>query len=817
MSVMKGAVSFLLLFFLFCNISAQNKNEAISALLGRISEKSPADQLFLHTDRNLYHSGDTLRFQAFIRDYQTGVFETESISLHVLLLNPEHITIDSARFRISYSTASGWLKVPDNAPPGDYSIVAFTSDQMNYDPQFACRMQVRIDRLKPERITVIQDSIISAENIDLRFLPEGGTYITGIKQRIAFNVVRSDGKSIKASGIITNLKGDKITEFRSGSFGPGIIEITPNAGESYFAKPSENEFGNLSWPLPSADPAGISLRVENPVKGLTDIIVRGRGVAGNEYFLTVTMSNIMIFSHEIILDTLFSIRIKTSEIPSGTAFVTLYDNELNQVAERLVFLNRDKKMNVQIGVSPGEARPGKETELTINTTDEEGENVSSIVSVSVIDSISGYYNGMPYPDIETVFLYDREFYYNLPMRIRCLGLKNIDTRSIDLLMLTFGWRKYTLKESEMTFQEKRPDNYDHLKIRNPGLGKRGRQEFNILSPESGDIITLGIDTNREAVLPYDSLGDFARQIMVLPDEDPARNMNPVTIEFPENKKYTDNAKLINNDISSFSPEFTATYNEMPVFNPDSSIMIEPVTIKGHRKKPALYGDKTAQNYKYAGAYTLYSKDFKYAQTFEDILYNLNAFRVDKKSKKVILRAKPALHRQDIKGYEESYGGVVALFVVDEVPIYDRSYWPIYQLPADQIASVTVVRGFEGFARYGTKAYGGVIFVTTKIGNRLNGIIDPNEESETGNEFLKYIRLFRSEVEYYIPTKEQVESVPEYQFRPTLLWKSDVYLDGSGPVKLSYPDNIGNGTAMIFVNGVSMTNLIGSERGSYSVK
>ena len=155
--------------------------------------------------------------------------------------------------------------------------------------------------------------------------------------------------------------------------------------------------------------------------------------------------------------------------------------------------------------------------------------------------------------------------------------------------------------------------------------------------------------------------------------------------------------------------------------------------------------------------------------------------------------------------------------MDEVPIYDRSYWPIYQLPADQIASVTVVRGFEGFARYGTKAYGGVIFVTTKIGNRLNGIIDPNEESETGNEFLKYIRLFRSEVEYYIPTKEQVESVPEYQFRPTLLWKSDVYLDGSGPVKLSYPDNIGNGTAMIFVNGVSMTNLVGSGRGSYSVK
>jgi len=131
--------------------------------------------------------------------------------------------------------------------------------------------------------------------------------------------------------------------------------------------------------------------------------------------------------------------------------------------------------------------------------------------------------------------------------------------------------------------------------------------------------------------------------------------------------------------------------------------------------------------------------------------------------------------------------------------------------------LTVIRGPQAFVMFGENATNGVVMVTTKGGNRINGIIDPNDKPEHIDNNLKQVRIFRSEVEYYMPTKEQVEIVPEYQFRPTLLWKSDVYLDGSGPILFKYPDNMGKGTVMIFVNGVSMTNLVGSGRGSYYIK
>jgi len=810
---MKVFINIVFLFLISLSGFSQSPSEDLKAILRNTDRNISPDQLYLHTDRNRYQTGDTIRFQAYVRDYRSGFFETKSASMNVLLLDSVYHTIDSARFRISYSTASGWLKIPDDVHLGYYTILAYTSSQMNYDPQYAFRMTIKVDRLRPGSSEVSAETEDNRTEVDLRFLPEGGNLIAGIKQKLAFNAVDARGKRLNVSGQIINLKGEKITEFKSGPHGPGMIEFTPLPGESYFAKPLEKEFGNLSWPLPTADNNGVALRVENNKAGTLDMIVRGRNLAGKEYLLAVTMNNILIFSKTINPDTLFTARIRTDELPAGTAFVTLYDEALTPVAERLVFLNQHKKMKVQIEVKPESARSGAETELTVSTTDYSGENLSSIVSISVFDSISGFYNGTPYPDIETTFLYDREFYNNLPHEIKCTGLGNIDSRSLDLLLMTYGWRKYKLKE--LVFEEKVPviNDYDHLRLTNPGNEKNGRTSVTLLSPEGGNALTVELDKNREALVPFDSLDAFARQIMIMPDEKISRNRNPVNIDFPSDVAYSEKAKAIKADSIFEAPSTFVPAFEGILFNPDSAVMIEPVTIKGKRTEQKEYVAKTADAYKYTGAFTLYSKDFKFAQTFEDILYRLGAYYVNKRNKRVILRGEGLLPkpRNDISLPR------TALFVLDDIPIFDRTYFPIAQLPASDIASVTVVRGPQGFARYGNDARYGMILVTTKTGNRINGIKNPEDFNEKEEPAYKPARIFRTEIEYYTPTKEQVELIPEYQFRPTLLWKSDVYIVGSGPVKFSYPNNPGSGKVIIFINGVSLTNLVGSGRISYSVR
>ena len=178
---MKKFFQFIFLFVISTSSFSQSLTDEMTEILNQIGKEIPSDQLFLHIDRNLYHPGDTIRFQAYVRESRTGVFMTESSSLYALLLNSDHLTIDSARFRIMYSASSGWLKVPAEIPVGNYSVLAFTSINMNYSPEYAFTVPVKIDKILPapaknksdskDAITPLSEIPLQLPQIELRFLP----------------------------------------------------------------------------------------------------------------------------------------------------------------------------------------------------------------------------------------------------------------------------------------------------------------------------------------------------------------------------------------------------------------------------------------------------------------------------------------------------------------------------------------------------------------------------------------------------------------------------------------------------------------------
>jgi hypothetical protein len=840
---MKRLLHFLVLILFSLSSFSQGLSEKLSGALYQAAKDIPSDQLFLHLDRNLYHPADTIRFQAYIRDSRTGVFGTESSSLYALIINSEHITIDSARFRIIYPAVPGWLVIPEKIQPGDYSVLAFTSTDINFSPKYAFSTPVRIDNLipvrnAPEQKTNIPDTPgyqvpFQETSIDLRFLPEGGTFICGIKQRVAFNAVTSTGKTLAVSGEIINQKGVRICDFRSSPYGPGVIEFTPLQGDTYFASIAGDGFKDMKWPLPSPVKSGVALRVNNSGDGMIDIILRGRKTYDKSYFLTVTMNNVLVFSEDVLIDTLFRKRMQTDRLPSGTAYISLYDNELNPVAERLIFLNDYKKLNIKIEASAPFFFKGDETELIISTTDEAGDKTSSILSVAVIDSAFGYSNTIAPAEIESAYLYDRVFYENLPGRIRSGGLKNIDGKTMDLLLMTYGWRKFTPKEIPSS-----PDlelvNYDYLKITNPGPAKKGRSEINLISDAGIDVISLPVSNKREAVLFYDSLDFNVRQVMILPDLTAAKNANPVRIEFPENKDYTNRAKLLANFPVAVTPDLPVIGTRQPDLKLDGYIMIEPVTIKAPLQpvKPKVYVDRHAKMYQSTGATTWYTKDFGPAYNLEDILYRYNPYYLDNNIMVGLARGKQIFLRNSSEYINGGHMGKdpngmdvfvvdtrdqAALIVLDNSIIGD-SYETVAEIPVSEIASVTFLRGVQGVPMYGTKANGGVVFITTKIGSGYTREeIDKMNEIKRNDDQLQQVRLFRTETEFYIPAKEEVAIDPVYQFRPTILWQDYVFIDESGTVKIKYPNNLVKGTALVFVNGISLTNLIGSAGFRYEIK
>jgi hypothetical protein len=164
-------------------------------------KSSCRDQLYVHLDRNVYQPGDTLFFQAYIRDKFSGNFESKSAALYALLTNEKRLLVDSSRYKISNSTASGWMIIPQKSEVGKYHLTAFTSSMQNNDPIEAFQLDLYVKELTSNQNQIkmvfkkekylpgdttdatlrISDSI-NFSRIDLRFLPEGGTFIEGVEQ-----------------------------------------------------------------------------------------------------------------------------------------------------------------------------------------------------------------------------------------------------------------------------------------------------------------------------------------------------------------------------------------------------------------------------------------------------------------------------------------------------------------------------------------------------------------------------------------------------------------------------------------------------------
>ena len=791
-----------LLFHIF--IFSQNLNSNFSNLLEISSKHEPIDQVFLHLDRNLYCPGDTVRFQAYIRARNSGIFETKSISLYVLLVDANYNTIDSARFRIINSTVSGWLEVPDSVLQNNYKVVAFTSTAINYDPEFVFTTQIRIKEslpglnnkeIKTDKSPTYYESSIQ-HDIELRFLPEGGTFVTGISQRLGFNAVTSSGETRYVEGVILNQKGEEIIDFKSEEFGPGIIEFIPKDGDQYYANLRDEEYAGVKWKLPVAINHGPALRVNKINSALLDIKVEGKYLKAETYYLSVTKNSVPVFSTTINTDSLYITRLNFEELPAGTLFVSLYGKDFNLVAERLVFVNKKKMMNIAV---TSEYNDGNEVELTLNTTNEKGINISSFLSIAVIDSASGYFDNYPVLNMETYYLYNKDFINNLPTDIKRVGLSNIKQNTIDILLLTYGRRRVNHKKIDKIDSIKEINNYDFINIKNPGEKLYRRADFTILSLENLDSVSIQNNKEEGASLYYASLNNNVKQILILPHERGLKNLNPIKITYPNINRFVYQAKRINRNIilpkeNRSVPTFLSTKSKGNV-----DLEIEEIIIKERKGSEIKYENTFEEIFKNNKVKTYSEKEFVGCGTFEDLLVRSNPYHIDLFYKIVYLKKIFYSMLADL---------YPALFVIDGQLLTD--YTMIANMPISQIESVSILNGVQGFSIYGNDAVGGIIYVNTKEDTY------DSFNSQGSNDLMKPIRLFRKEVEFYSPTDKELTKEVESQFHPTISWDK-IFLDGKGPFKLKFPINKIGETSVVFINGVSISNLVGSESHSFNTK
>jgi hypothetical protein len=847
-----------------------------SIIVSQIAKENPEqkpiqmDQVFVQTDRNIYRPGDSIFFQSYIRDKNTEELKSNSKALYVLLFNSQREMVDSSRFRINEFVAPGWMAIPEDAKPGKYRFVAFTSNMQNYNPKDAFSLDLEVksrndlpliteisynkqNYLPGDTVVVtfkIMDnkkslivkqkfncSLISGKNeiksnhsktnqdgtsvlefvlpdtilssprfkvsinrnyeqisdfnipfksqfISFNFLPEGGTLIKGIEQRIGFNATNSIGETIKIEGLLKNVNGKILDTIKSGKYGPG--SFTCKSEEGMYVELTNNNFDKKIWPLDNIQKNGFSLNIRPLDDQSFFIQVQSDKYTGEKVFLKGMMDKDEVFTQELILDKIKRIVFDTKGIKPGMAQIILLNSQNIPVVERLIFINHKERINFTIAADSATYKPGQETELTITANDNDGNPVTGIFSISAVDSLSGINPELYIPGIEYTYKYHPYFLKNLPVAVLKEGLENIKNEELDLLTMVYGWSRYSYGNDSITNEI---NDYDRLKIEILYVLKSYRNNRNLVLLQFPCLSKKYLQTNEngEILLPLDSLDKNALEVILMPDSKQNKMVRFAGLSIPENQAYFKSTSFFSE--LPFMHLADANKTEFDKFDlSDSVYMIPEVTIKKYAKRQE-FADIT-------------SEDSPYHLGFEK-LWGCNTLEI-------------AARKLTGIGFPTNINVDGWLLNNPLLDPHDFSWMELARaIPPTSVAFITFDKGLGIVDGHPV----GMLNIITRI-NLHNPLIEKRFQiwklkTDPDRMFVP-LKIYRQSKEFYNPSKSELAINPFLQERPTIYWNPLVYFDKE-PVKIKFPNLKNQGKVKIIINGISSNNLIGTAGTSYTVK
>lgn len=295
---------------------------------------------------------------------------------------------------------------------------------------------VKIDQVAYEK----QFRIPLREAIDLQFFPEGGRLVNGLESRIAFKAIGTDGLSREVEGDIKDEEGTTVSHFKSSHKGMGHLVLKPDSRKKYFGHLEFNQRKYL-YPLPGAVEKGSVMSVNPEDQSIT--ITSNPPEPGRRKYIIGSVYGMIRCTIVVKLNyDSTRIQIPPGLFPEGIAKFTLLDSNYEPECERLVFI--DKTRRIKIKIEPDSVSYGTRSEviLLIKTTDQEGNPVQTDLSLAVVDKEQILNNGnkrgiLAYKLLESElrgYIEDIDSYFQ-DDSIR-------DREALDLLMMTHGYRRF---------------------------------------------------------------------------------------------------------------------------------------------------------------------------------------------------------------------------------------------------------------------------------------------------------------------------------------------------------------------------------------
>ncbi|MES2575210.1 MAG: TonB-dependent receptor plug domain-containing protein [Bacteroidota bacterium] len=660
---------------------------------------------------------------------------------------------------------------------------------------------------------------INLNFVDLQFLPESGNFVLNETSKLYFIAKNEFGLPMDVAGFIEDENGNKITDFKSIHDGMGNVILKTDENQKYFGVLTSPFKSEEKIELPLAKKSSfvintqkqsdnVSLKIYAPLAIKAKILVRNTSKIHKSVNLNLNQG-------------WNSLDIKTKDFPVGIqSFSLLVENRI--VAERLVFLNYQDGLKIEIKTDKETYLPREKVKVSILTKDKNNVPITSNLSVSVVDSkLLTYIDDKQDNILSWLFLgyelkgkiHEPRFYFDDNKKLE------IKEEAIDLLLNTHGWRKYgqgdliklqaeiikfepeksNLIEGFVLNSKEKPVSVkvlfftDSGKVYETKSNSSGYFKFNRVHFSNFSYLV----TESKSKQKYTIKNSFSDEAVFLKMKDTLSSTTLLEVNY---KNLNDKIVLKKESIN----EIKTVVNSVSL-NSDTSNLNEVVVIGyGTSKKSDLTGSVA----------TISSAQI---QTISSLSGRIAGVQVTSASgqsgseDKIRIRGAGSIYG--------SRGGGQPLIIIDGIPYANNENSSILgSLSPSSVESITVLKDASSTALYGSSGAYGVIIVTTKNKLFYGKILLGKKYNYTFQNINKSgVKSLNEAEAFYAPKYASTITEEKTDFRSCIYWNSIIQTNNMGEAKFEFYNSDDNTSFKILAEGTSYKGDIGKSEATYAVK
>ena len=807
----------ILLFFILTGCisygaSAQSDNYELKVVdkLKKYFSTYDREKAYLQFDRPYYAAGDTIYFKAYITHGGNHKLSDISGVLHVDLINTENKIDQSLRLRLDSGVSWGDFTLPDSIPAGNYRIRAYTTWMLNegqldfFDQAIPVGSFIKSNVYNsPKKRTAPRFT----EKADIQFFPEGGILAEGIRTKVAFKAIGTNGLSINVKGVLLDKENKPVCSIESTHLGMGYFIFYPVKGNSYKAKLSFADGSQDTVYLPRPETSGISLSVYNDSISTISIRIKANEVyyktnQNKDYLLVIYSGGKTITYPYKQDDPTITLDMDKKVLQTGVTTITLFSQDGEPLCERLFFVQNNDPLRLQIQTDKPGYRKKEKVNLLLNAKNSAGLSIDGHFSMTIINESK----------ISTSENNERNILTNLLLTSNLTGYveqpnyyfkdSSGETRSnLDVLMLTQGYRDFEWKQvlsnetKPLTFQPEKGLNING-RVTNLSNQPIPLRTVNLIPSNGGQLLNATSDS--KGLFQFSNLvfTDTAHVVLSAVTSD-GDNKTKITylIASHEHPKVTD---------QPYGPQNTEdsslhSYLEKEKKNHDEYIsyagkfkLLNPVTVK------TVTQDNQYRTQNVGGAG--FADQILHADDIGQGGLQLSEILNGKLHGITFVQGMPFLQSHMVASPTESPEPM--LLVLDGAEIKFGASFTIDDIQPAQVETIEVLK-YASTGAYGMEGANGVLIITTK-------------EGSTGKKDITAVGLLPiSPMGFY---KARTFYSPKYDFangntiepemRPTIYWNPEIKTDKDGNANMEYYNAESRGIYKVIVEGIDKNGNIG---------